>query len=102
MKWLADQIRQIGFRPGLWTVSFGTGDEAFYKAHQEWFLHHPNGQPMRNWNGRYVLDPSQAAVRKVHKKHKPRCEVHGRNTSQDVVGMGLLVLQNRLDVGSQL
>lgn len=64
MKWLADQIRQIGFRPGLWTVSFGTGDEAFYKAHQEWFLHHPNGQPMRNWNGRYVLDPSQAAVRK--------------------------------------
>lgn len=64
MKWLAEQIRELGFRPGIWTVSFGTGDENFYKAHRDWFLHHPDGRPMRNWNGRYVLDPSQAAVRK--------------------------------------
>jgi len=64
MKWLADQLRQLGFRPGLWTVSFGTGDEAFYQAHRDWFLHHPDGRPMTNWNGLYVLDPSQAAVRK--------------------------------------
>lgn len=64
MKWLADQIRALGFRPGIWTVSFGTGDENFYKAHRDWFLHHPDGKPMKNWNGRFVLDPSQAAVRK--------------------------------------
>ena len=63
MKWLADQIRALGFRPGLWTVSFGTGDENFYRAHRDWFLHDAKGQPMRNWSGRYVLDPSQAAVR---------------------------------------
>jgi hypothetical protein len=63
MKWLADQIRALGLRPGLWTVSFGTGDEAFYQAHRDWFLHHPDGRPMTNWNGRFVLDPSQAAVR---------------------------------------
>ena len=63
MKWLAEQIRGLGFRPGLWTVSFGTGDADFYKLHQSWFLHDPNGRPLQNWSGRYVLDPSQAAVR---------------------------------------
>jgi len=64
MKWMAEQIRSLGFRPGIWTVSFGTGDEEFYKKHREWFLHDAQGHPMMNWNGRYVLDPSQAAVRK--------------------------------------
>jgi hypothetical protein len=64
MKWLADQIRELGLRPGIWTVSFGTGDEEFYKQHRDWFLHDAKGQPMMNWNGRFVLDPSQAAVRK--------------------------------------
>jgi len=63
MKWLAEQIRALGFRPGIWTVSFGTGDENFYKAHRDWFLHDRDGRPMKNWNGRFVLDPSQAAVR---------------------------------------
>jgi len=48
MKWLAGQIRALGFRPGIWTVPFGTGDTAFYQAHREWFLHDPQGQPMRN------------------------------------------------------
>lgn len=64
MKWLADEIRKLGFRPGIWTVPFGTGDAAFYEAHKEWFLHGPDGAPMRNWCGRYVLDPSQEAVRR--------------------------------------
>lgn len=63
MKWLADQIRALGFRPGIWTVPFGTGDKAFYEAHREWFLHDASGNPMRNWAGVYVLDPSQPAVR---------------------------------------
>jgi hypothetical protein len=64
MPWLARQIRGLGFRPGIWTVSFGTGDESFYAAHRDWFLHDRGGRPMKNWNGRYVLDPSQAAVRR--------------------------------------
>lgn len=64
MKWLADQIRALGFRPGIWTVPFGTGDTAFYESHKDWFLHKPNGEPMQNWCGLYVLDPSQEAVRK--------------------------------------
>jgi len=64
MKWLAEQIRALGFRPGIWTVPFGTGDAAFYAAHKDWFLHDADGQPMRNWCGLYVLDPSQEAVRR--------------------------------------
>jgi len=64
MKWLADRIRELGFRPGIWTVPFGTGDKAFYEAHKSWFLHKPDGTPMRNWTGLYVLDPSQEVVRR--------------------------------------
>ncbi|OGV61026.1 MAG: hypothetical protein A2283_13235 [Lentisphaerae bacterium RIFOXYA12_FULL_48_11] len=63
MKWLADRITELGFVPGIWTVPFGTGDDVFYAAHKEWFLHGPDGKPMRNWNGYYVIDPSQKAVR---------------------------------------
>lgn len=63
MKWLADEIRKLGFVPGIWTVPFGTGNAEFYEAHKEWFLHHPDGTPMSNWSGKYVLDPSQDAVR---------------------------------------
>ena len=64
MKWMAEQIRSLGFRPGIWTYSFGTGDDEFYQAHREWFLHDRDGKPMHNWSGRFVLDPSQPAVRK--------------------------------------
>jgi hypothetical protein len=63
MKKLAEDIRALGFRPGIWTVPFGTGDRAFYEAHREWFLHDETGTPRRNWSGLYVLDPSQAAAR---------------------------------------
>ncbi|MCK5272725.1 MAG: alpha-galactosidase [Sedimentisphaerales bacterium] len=63
MKWLADEIRKLGFRPGIWTVPFGTGDKAFYEAHRGWFLHDVNGRPMQNWCGLYVFDPSQRAAR---------------------------------------
>jgi alpha galactosidase C-like protein len=63
MKWLADEIRKLGFKPGIWTVPFGTGDDAYYAEHKEWFLHAPDGKPVRNWCGKYVVDPSQEAVR---------------------------------------
>ena len=57
--------------PGLWTVPFGTGDEEFYRQHRRWFLHDPDGQPMRNWCGNYVLDPSQPAVlRHMEQSHR--------------------------------
>ena len=63
MAWLADQIRKLGFRPGIWTAPFGTGSEVFYREHRDWFLHDADGEPMSNWCGIYLLDPSQPAVR---------------------------------------
>jgi len=56
MKAVADEIRALGFRPGLWIVPWGTGDKAFYEAHKGWFVHEPNGRPTSLWPGRYVLD----------------------------------------------
>lgn len=58
MKWLADEIRRLGFKPGLWMAPYGTGNEAFYEAHRDWFLHRKDGTPVRSWNGRYTLDPT--------------------------------------------
>ena len=56
MKELADKIRKLGFRPGLWMPLYGTGDKAFHDAHPTWFLHDEKGQPISNWNGVYMLD----------------------------------------------
>jgi len=68
MKWLAQQIRALGFRPGIWVPPFGTGNPAFYEAHRDWFLHRADGTPMSNWSGHYVLDPSLPATRR-HMRH---------------------------------
>jgi hypothetical protein len=62
MKQLADDIRALGFKPGLWTAPFGTGSKEFYEAHKDWFLHDENGVPMRTWNGVYTIDPSNDKV----------------------------------------
>ena len=63
MKWLAGEIRKLGFRPGLWTAPFGTGNTNFYKAHTDWFLHDANGKPISCWNGKFTLDPTVKAAR---------------------------------------
>lgn len=63
MKWLAGEIRRLGFRPGLWMAPFGTGSTNFYKAHRDWFLHDKSGRPMGCWNGRFTLDPTVAEAR---------------------------------------
>ena len=43
MKWLADEIRKLGFRPGLWMAPYGTGNDKFYAEHKDWFLHGARG-----------------------------------------------------------
>ncbi|MDA3926084.1 MAG: alpha-galactosidase [Kiritimatiellae bacterium] len=68
MKKLADDIRALGFRPGIWMAPFGTGNAEFYEAHKEWFLHDKNGKALRTWNGVYTIDPSQQAVQDHLKK----------------------------------
>ncbi|MDO5580564.1 MAG: alpha-galactosidase [Planctomycetia bacterium] len=58
MKQLADDIRALGFRPGLWVVPYGTGNEEFYKKHKDWFLHDKKGNPLRTWAGLFTPDPT--------------------------------------------
>ena len=68
MKWLADEIRKLGFTPGLWMAPFGTGSTNFYKAHTDWFLHYAEGKPIRCWNGRFTLDPTVSEAREHLKR----------------------------------
>ena len=56
MKWLADEIRKLGFRPGIWMSLYGEGDEAFHAAHRDLYLHDRDGKPVANWAGRHMLD----------------------------------------------
>lgn len=58
MKVVADEIRRLGFRPGIWTAPFGTGSDEFYESHKDWFLHDEEGKPLSTWNGKYTIDPS--------------------------------------------
>lgn len=69
MKKLADDIRSLGFRPGIWYVPWGTGCSDFYNAHKDWFLHEIDGSPVKSWAGTYTLDPSHPEVRK-HTREK--------------------------------
>ncbi|MCY3024135.1 MAG: hypothetical protein NTW87_34595 [Planctomycetota bacterium] len=64
MKWLAREIRRLGFQPGIWTVAFGTGEEAFYNRHRDWFIHGQDGKPISHWTGKYMLDPTHPAARR--------------------------------------
>ena len=68
MKWLAGEIRKLGFKPGLWMAPFGTGSTNFYKAHTDWFLHDAAGKPIRCWNGRFTLDPTVPEAREHLKR----------------------------------
>jgi len=65
MKWLADQIRAQGLKPGLWLAVFGNADENFYNAHKNWFLHDEQGNAkLGTWFGTYVADYSNPALKK--------------------------------------
>lgn len=68
MKKLAQDIRALGFRPGIWMAPFGTGNEEFYLQHKDWFLHSSDGTPIPSWNGKYTLDPTVPAARKHLRK----------------------------------
>ena len=63
MKNLADEIRKLGFRPGIWIPPFGTGNKEFYDLHKSWFLHYKDGKPVSSWNGKYTLDPTVQEAR---------------------------------------
>lgn len=71
MKQLAEDIRKLGFKPGIWMAPFGTGNDKFYKKHKNWFLHDKSGKPISSWNGKYTLDPTvkeaREHLREIHR-----------------------------------
>jgi len=88
MKAVADEIRRIGFKPGLWIVPWGTGDKAFYEAHRDWFVHAPDGKPFGAWPGRYILDiTNDAAYEHVKKMIRTYAEDWGYDFFK-IDGMG--------------
>lgn len=58
MKKLADDIKALGFVPGIWVSPYATGNADFYKKHKDWFLHDAKGNPVKSWNGFYTIDPT--------------------------------------------
>lgn len=69
LKWLSDEIRKLGFKPGIWLCPFLVDqDSQVYKDHPDWVIRNKHGVPI-NISGYtkgavYALDCSIAAARK--------------------------------------
>lgn len=72
MKWLADQIRANGMKPGIWLAPHGQSNFDFVAAHRAAFLWRGDGSSAGeetepgsvqkyNWEGRYIVDASGTA-----------------------------------------
>ena len=68
MKWLADEIRKLGFKPGIWMTLYGSGDKEFHDKHPELYLHDKDGKPISNWAGTYMLDTTNPESLKLMTK----------------------------------
>jgi alpha-galactosidase len=48
MKWLADRIRALGLRPGIWLAPYVISEPTdVFQQHPEWLLRHPDGRLKR-------------------------------------------------------
>ena len=48
MKWLADRIRALGLKPGLWLAPYVISEPTeVFRQHPEWLLRHPDGRLKR-------------------------------------------------------
>lgn len=48
MKWLADRIRALGLKPGLWLAPYVISEPTeVFKKHPDWLLRHPDGRLKR-------------------------------------------------------
>ena len=48
MKWLADRIRKLGLKPGIWLAPYVISEPAeVFQKHPEWLLRHPDGRLRR-------------------------------------------------------
>ncbi|MBN1467046.1 alpha-galactosidase, partial [candidate division KSB1 bacterium] len=48
MGWLAERIRELGLKPGLWIAPYIISEPTdLFQKHPEWLLHHPDGRLRR-------------------------------------------------------
>ncbi|MCM8780973.1 MAG: alpha-galactosidase, partial [Candidatus Omnitrophica bacterium] len=47
MKWIAEKIKEAGFKPGIWTAPFfAAKNSSVYKKHKNWFIKDKQGKPV--------------------------------------------------------
>ena len=68
-KWMADQIKSYGFKPGLWLTPFMVSEKSkLYAQHPDWVIKNKNGEPvfLRGYATKkvYTLDPTRPEVQK--------------------------------------
>jgi alpha-galactosidase len=62
MKWLADRIRELGLKPGIWLAPYVISEPTeVFKKHPEWMLREPDGKMKQVQSGymgvrRFALD----------------------------------------------
>ena len=48
MKWLADRIRDLGLKPGIWLAPYVISEPSeVYQLHPDWLMRHPDGRLKR-------------------------------------------------------
>ena len=60
---VADMLHAKGLKAGIYLVPFGTGEREFFEQHRDMFLIDKQGEPLSNWCGRYLLDPTHPKAR---------------------------------------
>lgn len=69
MKWLAEQIRALGLKPGLWLAPYAiSADTEVAKNHPDWLLRDVDGNvqkidPAHQGQAQYILDVTHPAAR---------------------------------------
>ena len=64
MKAVADRVRYCGFTPGLWFIPFAWNHrEPIFQTHQDWFVHHPDGNVYEVYWAGTCLDMSHPQAR---------------------------------------
>ncbi len=70
MKWLADRIKDLGLRPGIWVAPFAiSADTAIATEHPDWLVHDLDGRPQpivphHQPQAQYILDVTHPQARR--------------------------------------
>jgi len=67
MKWIADKIKEYGYKPGIWIAPFQVEEKStLFKEHPEYLVKDAEGKPLPNifWKNTYALDTTHPGAQK--------------------------------------